>query len=1334
MDDQANQENSDLITQSESNITNEDSLKCNSVKLNNDDNEVSSESILSSINEECNRISSEHESNAKGDSEQLETSSNQMELENSQPERSDAESLKDNEGDTNADSDDHMEIETSIHFNEVNIHEASNSKENSDHVKESTTESEIKPDKIQESNKEINTDNDPNKITNTVGETNSDVGNNDFLIDSNEGSKSEESSQENKKLNENGVSDSENKGENKGKLKIKLRSFASLCKDDQTNDNSGSENSNQPGVVSNFEVTGVAVGDIVQHNNFVESDESGVMHLKISNVVGGEDSITGLSIDESGDALANIQISSITSLIEPISPEGSAKTTTEAIPEESNCQESSDQEKSNEIVLETENDKEVNETTEGSMETIVNIFKCSLIVPHSCYYCKKRLVCDFRMVFKKKSENVIAFLCSAKCKSKAISCFDDNHIVQKPRLFFERVCGNCGKDISNEPKSKIFSWQTREFCDKLCLADHIGEVARVCFFCKANVRVLYMVKYCVRFGSDVHQFCCNTCLETYKTTIKVCSFCQKNLTLVSKVVSPSNKEYCSSKCLKRAQRRDIGQVNYKEENNCTVCMKSVVNEYEFFYNNTVTFLCSTPCLNVFKYVNKVKSVNCCLCSRLLNAEDTSNYFFNGKKLRVFCSESCFSVFVISARKIVTCHYCKVKKYNFDMICSESDESGEYFSCSVCCLNLAETQLSKTTLNRDSSSLPEANSTSLPNNTEDANSNTAESATEDSAQTPSTPLLKNCNMCTKFEPAQFHMVMSDSTLRSFCSYVCATRFKCTFGFQVSGNIQEVKKQDGENQNSSILSKVLTSTDSQTSISTAISTSKTSNKYDIKDVKTLMKLFCPPHLSNKSTMCRPFQNTKGIQCKPHQWHKTSQTDEDSSSSINSTSEGSKAIIPVPIPVYVPTPMMMYSSPTPVPLVVPIPVPIPIFIPTLEKTTEELEAKIKSLQKSSSERNEKVEVAETSEELSETPEKQLEEEKKMLEEKEETETETILNLQYILPKFNIGPSQKEVSNPDNLKRKLESDSFSSSPKRRKVDDDEADDENEEEEVLNVMLGLSVWQSWTRKKGLEDPEGNAHLKPDLCSMESDTLGQSLIQFLSDLSSQSCQFDADTLFFILLGLQKYLFEKGSSHCIFLELNFDSFTSVFDEMVEKFFLRVSKPNTKCLQGTRVTEEMMWEARQLGAHTPHVLINTLFYFNTKIFRLKDASEHFKLSFDEISRETVPTSVSPDGTPVLTSYLKYSKEKGDKSDGPDDLLMYENKENPLRCPVKLYEFYLSKCPENIQEGEDKYYVYPEETCMPDSPVWYTSVAIEECTISKMLNRILLVKEVQENLFGQ
>ena len=37
--------------------------------------------------------------------------------------------------------------------------------------------------------------------------------------------------------------------------------------------------------------------------------------------------------------------------------------------------------------------------------------------------------------------------------------------------------------------------------------------------------------------------------------------------------------------------------------------------------------------------------------------------------------------------------------------------------------------------------------------------------------------------------------------------------------------------------------------------------------------------------------------------------------------------------------------------------------------------------------------------------------------------------------------------------------------------------------------------------------------------------------------------------------------------------------------------------------------------------------------------------------------------------------------------------ENAENPLRCPVKLYEFYLSKCPESIKNRTDVFYLVPE-----------------------------------------
>lgn len=61
------------------------------------------------------------------------------------------------------------------------------------------------------------------------------------------------------------------------------------------------------------------------------------------------------------------------------------------------------------------------------------------------------------------------------------------------------------------------------------------------------------------------------------------------------------------KCLKRAQRRDIGQQNYAEKHPCTVCMTNGINKYEFLSNQESFQLCLDPCLNVYKYANRVKA-------------------------------------------------------------------------------------------------------------------------------------------------------------------------------------------------------------------------------------------------------------------------------------------------------------------------------------------------------------------------------------------------------------------------------------------------------------------------------------------------------------------------------------------------------------------------------------------------------------------------------------------------------------------------------------------------------------------------------------------------------
>jgi len=72
---------------------------------------------------------------------------------------------------------------------------------------------------------------------------------------------------------------------------------------------------------------------------------------------------------------------------------------------------------------------------------------------------------------------------------------------------------------------------------------------------------------------------------------------------------------------------------------------------------------------------------------------------------------------------------------------------------------------------------------------------------------------------------------------------------------------------------------------------------------------------------------------------------------------------------------------------------------------------------------------------------------------------------------------------------------------------------------------------------------------------------------------------------------------------------------------------------------RVSEEHLWEARLLGAHSPRVLLNTLVYFNTKYFMLQTAENHLALSFSNILKQWKKNS-TVDGKPIRSVYLRYN----------------------------------------------------------------------------------------------
>ncbi len=46
---------------------------------------------------------------------------------------------------------------------------------------------------------------------------------------------------------------------------------------------------------------------------------------------------------------------------------------------------------------------------------------------------------------------------------------------------------------------------------------------------------------------------------------------------------------------------------------------------------------------------------------------------------------------------------------------------------------------------------------------------------------------------------------------------------------------------------------------------------------------------------------------------------------------------------------------------------------------------------------------------------------------------------------------------------------------------------------------------------------------------------------------------------------------------------------------------------------------------------------------------------------------------------------------------------------------------------------FYLQPERSCVPESPVWYSSSPLSKHTLDKMLHRLLMVREVQEHMLS-
>lgn len=330
----------------------------------------------------------------------------------------------------------------------------------------------------------------------------------------------------------------------------------------------------------------------------------------------------------------------------------------------------------------------------------------------------------------------------------------------------KRKCSQCHMQITSNENT--LSWETMDFCNEECLGKCQTDLGSRCANCKGSVPSASLGKYCVRFGFDIKQFCTSSCLEEFKKGLKVCSYCQRDISTGSEgFLAPVGdkghfKDFCTQSCMEKYEQMGCNVPPPTIIAECAVCSNSKPVKVEVQLKDKTQKLCSEPCFAAFKFVNNISegwflsqmfstvshgcnyslcsfSGQCDMCKKYFDRLKSGSIFFYAEDTpHVFCGKTCMNVYILANRKIVACNWCKVKKYNFDLIRKVSVTGQVLMMCSLNCLTLYQASVNAVTTRRI-----------------------------------------RCDYCMTFAQPKYHLTMSDATVRNFCDYACVMSFQVIF---------------------------------------------------------------------------------------------------------------------------------------------------------------------------------------------------------------------------------------------------------------------------------------------------------------------------------------------------------------------------------------------------------------------------------------------------------------------------------------------------------------------------------------------------------------------------
>ena len=234
---------------------------------------------------------------------------------------------------------------------------------------------------------------------------------------------------------------------------------------------------------------------------------------------------------------------------------------------------------------------------------------------------------------------------------------------------------------------------------------------------------------------------------------------------------------------------------------------------------------------------------------------------------------------------------------------------------------------------------------------------------------------------------------------------------------------------------------------------------------------------------------------------------------------------------------------------------------------------------------------------------------------------------------------------------------------------------------------------------------------------LSKEDLDETLGCFYSELVQKNGkEYEPDCLRVMQGSLQRHLNDKNIQMDIIDGVDFRSSQRILEGKARS--LREmgmgKKPNASDAL-TLNEENMLWETGRLGRSSPVVLVRTIWFLLVQHFGLRGVQEHTTMRMDEFKRR-----VSDDGETYIEFVEDPTKTRGRglrPKNRPTDCKMFPT--NDDRCPIRIFDFYVSKRPASMADSE-RFYLIPKPNWHGSD--WYYDRPMGHNSISSIMKKIV------------